>query len=251
MSVGYLPQKAQEKWSKERVEQFINQVSDAFGVVARKPGLKFVVAKGRQLRIALPTETCPEDYWMVFRPLGFFARLRHNKDVFLHQSIWLAFLAEVKADKKKRPAFVYSVEDVAEMLERVKAVGTKLIFDTSRMAMKKTHEQNQSWLTTPVAKNISAMAAAAAIVVGTTVGVLGYFDGKNKEAITQALAPISKQLEGIQKTLDENEQATQTNTTMLGELKVSVAEVKTVSTITRDELTELKKGAPNAALNGQ
>lgn len=144
-NVVMLPQRARanECWDFSKAQAFLASLEGLLETQGKRPRFTAKLATGRQIRLQFD-EAGPDDFWIVFRKAGGFLS---NQSVAIHQSAFRDFLDVVRTDKSTRPAIVYTVDDISELVDRVRMAA---IYESSGPIMKnsenkvETHARNAS-----------------------------------------------------------------------------------------------------------
>ena len=117
-NVVMLPQRARanECWDFPKAQAFLSSLEDLLGTPGKRPRFKAQLATGRQFRYHFK-EAEPDDFYIVFRKASGFLS---NQTVSIHQSAFRSFFEVARTDKSSRPAILYTVDDISELVDRVR-----------------------------------------------------------------------------------------------------------------------------------
>lgn len=124
MSVHHLAHKASETWNRHQAEQIFWKILDEMAAPQGRAKVKATLGLGRLLRINIP-ETQPEDFWIEFVGTN---PIFHKGKFQLHQSAFREFLAAVRSDKLRRPAIVYTVQEIDCLAKNIRFANKQPIY---------------------------------------------------------------------------------------------------------------------------
>lgn len=199
--------KSKKVWSRVKARRLHQKIKDAVAAPGQKMGFEVLLLRGRDLEQSNYPNTTQRDFWVVFN--GFTDDVEVD-EVRIHQGMLEPFLEVILADKKKRPNFSYSTDDISKLSKTVRGPNGEAVLSYRGVTMGK-HKLKQSDATNAAkskddSKNIFERFQAiwAGICVIFAILLVGWkANGIMTDEIQKQMIPVNKHLGEIDKTMGE------------------------------------------------